>query len=217
MIRNKVALISAVIILGVCMYLYFPFPNNVMLDARSTFMSFPIHNQDGYILLGLIGSVMFIIAMILLGIGMKKYQIRTIVIAVIVYAILPNVLITMYQETLANGIKAISYDGNGNCNFENVSKNQLNGECDFILHNRSNKAVTFELEFLDSIFLEDQLRMESLMNTAGPYIITIGANQKKSIHLRELLNLSNVQDHIESGGSSNVHFKLIDGETTRTL
>ena len=65
MIRSKVALISSVVILGICMYLYFPFPNNVMLEARSTFMSFPIRNQEGFILLGIIGSILFIIAMIL--------------------------------------------------------------------------------------------------------------------------------------------------------
>ena len=57
MIKSKLALISSVIILGICMYLYFPFPNNEILGARSTFMSFPIRNQKGYILLGIIGSV----------------------------------------------------------------------------------------------------------------------------------------------------------------
>src|SRR3954463_16141667 len=128
MIRSKVTLISSVVILGICMYLYFPFPNNVMLEARSTFMSFPIRNQDGFILLGIIGSILFIIAIILLFIGIKKYRFRTIVIVVIIYAILPNLLITMYQETLASGITAISYDGNGNCNFEYVSEDLLNGE-----------------------------------------------------------------------------------------
>ena len=90
MIRSKVALISSIVLLGICMYLYFPFPNNVMLEARATFMSFPIRNQDGYIPLGIIGSVLFIIAMILLFIGIKKYRFRTIVIVVIVYAILPS-------------------------------------------------------------------------------------------------------------------------------
>ena len=89
MIRSKVALIGSVIILCICMYLYFPFPNNVMLEARSTFMSFPIRNQEGYVLLGIIGSILFIIAMILLVIGIKKYHFRTIVIVVIVYAFLP--------------------------------------------------------------------------------------------------------------------------------
>ncbi len=217
MIKSKVALISSVIILGICMYLFFPFPNNVMLESRSTFMSFPIHNQDGYISLGIIGSVLFIIAMILIVIGLKKYHIRTILIVVIVYAILPNILITMYQETLANGIKAISYDGNGKCNFESVGEDSLNGECDLVLHNRSNEAVSFELEFLDSFITEDEVRMESLMNLAGPFNITIEANRKKSIHLEELLELSDVPKHIEEGTSFNIHFKLIDGETTRTL
>jgi hypothetical protein len=217
MIKSKLALISSVFILGICMYLYFPFPNNVMVEARSTFMSFPIRNQDGYILLGIIGSVLFIIAMILLVIGMKKYHFRTIIIVVIVYALLPNLLIAMYQETLAGGIIAIAYDGNGKCNFESVSKNLLNGECNLVLHNRSNEAVSFELEFIDSFFMEDDVRMESLMNLAGPYNITIEANRKKSIHLKELLELSDVPKHIEEGTSSDIHFKLIDEKNTRTL
>ena len=217
MIRSKVALICSIVILGICMYLYFPFPNNVMFEARSTFMSFPIRNHNGYILLGIIGSFLFIIAMTLLVIGIKKYHFRTIVIVVIVYAILPSVLITMYQETFASGIKAISSDGNGTCNFEYVSEDLLNGECSLLLHNRSNKAVTFELEFLDSFFMEDEIRMESLMNVSGPYNITIEANQKKSIDLKELLDLSDVPKHIDGGTSNGIHVKLIDGESTRIL
>ena len=217
MIRNKAALISSIVILGICMYLFFPFPNNVMLEARSTFMSFPIRNQEGYIVLGIIGSLLFIFAMILLVIGIKKYHFRTIVIVVIVYAFLPNLLITMYQETFASGIMAISYDGNGKCDFENVRDDVLNGECNLVLHNRSNNVVSFELEFLDSYFMEDEVRMESLMNIAGPYSITIEANSKESIQLKELLDLSGVPKHIDGGSSSNVHFKLIDGDTTRIL
>ncbi|KOO51415.1 hypothetical protein [Viridibacillus arvi] len=217
MIRNKVALISSIVILGICMYLYFPFPYNVMVEARSTFMSFPIHNQDGYIVLGIIGSVLFIIAMILLVIGIKKYQFRTLVIVVIIYTILPKLLITIYQETLASGIMAISYDGNGKCDFENVEEDLLNGECNLVLHNRSNEAVSFDLEFLDSYFMKDEVRMESLMNLAGPYSITIEANREKSINLKELLDLSDVPKHIEGGTSFNIHIKLIEGETARTL
>ncbi|MEH7114669.1 hypothetical protein V7124_20270 [Neobacillus niacini] len=217
MIKSKFALIASVILLGICMYLYFPFPNNVMLEARSTFMSFPIRNQDGYILLGIIGSVLFVIAMILLVNGMKKYHFRTIIIVLIVYGLLPNLLILIYQETLASGITAISYDGNGKCNFESVSQDLLNGECNFVLHNRSNEDVSFELEFMDSFFMEDEVRMESLMNLAGPYSITIEANRKKSIHLKKLLELSDVPKHIEEGTSSDIHFKLMDGGTARTL
>lgn len=217
MIRSKVALISSIVILCICMYLYFPFPNNVRLEARSIFMSFPISNHDGYILLGIIGSVLFIVALILLIVSIKKYHFRTIAIVVIVYSLLPQFLITMYQETLASGILAISYDNNGECDFKSVGDDLLNGDCNFVLHNRSNKDVSVDLELLDSFFGEDEVRMESLLNLAGPYRISIEANHKKSIHLKELLDVTNVPKHIDGGTSNGVHFKLSDGKTTRIL
>ncbi len=216
MIRNKVALILSAIILFICMFLFLPFPNNETLDAYSKFMSFPINNKNGYIVSGIIGAVLFIIAMILLVIGIKKYHFRTIVIVIIVYTLLPKILITMYQEALANGIMAVSYDGNGSCNFEHVSDDSINGKCNLVLHNHSSKDVTFELEFLDS-FIEDGIRAESLMNVNGPYSITIKANRKEAIHLKELLDLSNVPKHIDSGTSMDIHVKLIDGKTSRIL
>ncbi|MDQ0430177.1 hypothetical protein QOZ98_003013 [Planomicrobium stackebrandtii] len=216
MVKNKLALFSSFIILCICMYLFFPFPNNVMVEARTTFMSFPIENQNGYISLGIMGSVLFVIALVLLFIGMKKYQFRALLIVVLVYTFLPNLLITTYQETLASGITAISYDNNGQCNFELIDQ-KMTGECNLVLHNRSNEAVSFELEFIDSFFMEDKVRMESLMNLAGPYRITIEANQKKAIHLNELLDLSGVPRHIDAGESSDIHFKLTDTEKTRTL
>jgi len=86
-----------------------------------------------------------------------------------------------------------------------------------VLHNRSGKDVSFELEFLDSFFMEDGVRMESLVNLAGPYRMTIEANRKKSIHLKELLDLSDVPKHIDGGTSNGIHFKLIEGKKTRTL
>lgn len=217
MIRSKLALIISFVILAICMSLYFPFPNNAMLGAHFTFMSFPLSNHDGYIFLGIIGSVLFVIAMILLGIGMKKYHWRTIIIVVLVYSFLPNILITIYQETLASGIAAISYDNNGECSFESVGQDLLDGECHLVLHNRSNEDVSFELEFIDSPYMEDGVRMESLMNLAGPYPMTIEANQKKPIQLKELLEVSDDPNHIEEGTSYDVHIKLMDGKKARSL
>lgn len=213
-IRSKVALISSVIILIICMCLFFPYPNNRMIDVTTTFMSFPIINGDGYISLGLIGSGLFIIAMILLVMGMKKYHYRSVLIVLILYTIMPTLLITAYQETFANGIAAISYNGNGDCEFELIREDVMNGECNFVLHNRSNETVTFELEFIDS-YIEDDTRMESLMNLAGPYHITLNANDKQSFQLKKSLDLSNVSNHIYGGTSYDIHFKLIEGEKTR--
>lgn len=217
MIRSKLALISSAIILCICLYLNFSISNDIKLDARSTFMSFPISNQNGYIVVGIIGSVLFMIALVLLVIGIKKFYFRTVIIVAIVHGLLPLILMTLYQETLASGIEAISYDGNGKCNFDLMNEDLLKGECDFVLHNHSNEAVSFELELLDSYFMDDGVRMESLMNLAGPYRFTIKANDKKSFHLNDILEVSGVPKHIEGGTSFKVHFKLIDGENTRTI
>ncbi|TXC85745.1 hypothetical protein FS935_19770 [Metabacillus litoralis] len=217
MIRNKAALIASAVIFSVCMCLYFPFPNNQTLDARETVMSFPIRNQDGYLPLGIIGSLLFLIALILLVIGMKKYHFRTIVLVMIVYSILPNFLISIYQETFASGISAVSYDGNGTCNFDSVKDDVLNGECKLVLHNRSNEAISFELEFLDSYHFEDDLRMESLMNINGPHMITIEANHKETLQMKEYLELYDVPNHIHSGTSYYINIKLIDGKSSRIL
>lgn len=215
MIKNKVAILSSIIIFAICRSLYFPFPNNALFRARTTFMSFPISDNQGYILLGIIGSVLFVIAMVLLVKGMKKYYFRTIIIALIVYAMLPTLLITIYQETIASGINAISYNGNGQCRFEDAGKDLINGECNLVLYNRSNRAVTFELQFLDSS--EDDPRFESLMNLGAPYHITIEANQKKLIHLKKVLDVSDVPKHIAGGTSNDVHVKLIYKENARIL
>lgn len=59
-----------------------------------------------------------------------------------------------YQETFASGIMAISYKGDGNCHFDMVGKDLMNGECTLVLHNRSNEAVSFDLQFIDTNFLK---------------------------------------------------------------
>ncbi|MCM3584804.1 hypothetical protein M3182_03475 [Mesobacillus maritimus] len=139
MIKNKIALIGSVVLFIICMCLFFPFPDNHMRGIRSSFMTFPIRNEEGYIPLGIIGSFLFIVAIFLLVISLAKYRFRTVVLSISAYSILPMALIIMYQETVANGIFAISYNGQGKCNFESVSEHILNGECDIVLHNRSNE------------------------------------------------------------------------------
>ncbi|MFJ7920853.1 hypothetical protein ACIQ6U_13950 [Lysinibacillus fusiformis] len=217
MIRNKVALVTSIILLGICMCLFFPFPNYQKVNARVSFMSFPILTDDGYVLLGLFGSALFILALILLVKGLKKFHLLSMGVVLITFALLPILLMTIYQETFARGIMAISYTENGECQFDVVSKDVLQGECHLELQNRSNEAVSFELEFLDDHLKGKGPRIDSLMNVAGPYHVTIEPNRKKFIHIKELLDLSDVPNHIQGGGSSFIHIKIIDGETARIL
>ncbi|MED4887208.1 hypothetical protein [Lysinibacillus fusiformis] len=217
MIKNKVSFVTSIILLGICMCLFFPFPNYQMVNARISFMSFPILTDDGYVLLGLFGSALFILALILLVEGMKKYHLLSIGVVLITFTFLPILLMTIYQETFARGIMAISYTKNGECQFDVVSKHVLHGECHLELQNRNNEAVSFELEFLDDHLTGKGPRIESLMNVAGPYYVTIEPNRNKFIHIKELLDLSDVLNHIQGGGSSFIHIKIIDGEAVRIL
>ena len=214
-IKSKVALICSVVMLSICMSMFFPYPNNIMTGARTIFMSFPLTNQDGLIVLGIVGSIWYIIAMILLYFSMEKYRARIVILAVFVYAFLLSILIAGYQETFATGVKAISYDNNGSCSFKYVSKDEMKGECELVLHNRSNEDVTFELEFLDSLNLEEGEQRESLMNRNGPYQFTIRANQEKSISVIELLDVSDVPKRFDGASSHDINLKLKDEEITR--
>ncbi|KYG70955.1 hypothetical protein [Planococcus maritimus] len=218
MIKNKAGFIVSFIVFAICMTLFFPFPNGVLNNANFIFMSFPIQDYNGYNFLGVFGSILFIVAIILLFNSLEKYRFRTVFAVVIVYMVLPSLLIIAYQETLATGVSAISYDGNGHCSFEAITENEvMGGECDLVLHNRSNEAVTIELEFMDSVFREDDMRMASLMNLAGPHLMTIDANSQQSIHLEELLDISDVSNHIYSGEAFGIHIKVVDGEKSRIL
>ncbi|MCR8848000.1 hypothetical protein NQ095_06235 [Rossellomorea sp. SC111] len=217
MIKNKKYLIASCLILIICMSLYFPFPNHQMIFERMTFMSFPISDQDGYNVLAIIGSFLFIFAIVLLVKGISKYHIRTVIIVLFSYSLLPLGLVMLYQETFAEGIAAISYDGTGTCDFERVSEDELNGECHLLITNHSGDPVTFDIEFLDSYIPDEDHRRTSLMNEGGPYRITVEANCEKMVEVKELLDLSDVPYHVDGGGSMNVHLRISDGEKERVL
>lgn len=216
MIKNITALISAVVLLAICMFLFFPYPNNPLIGATITFMSFPIQNEDGFVWKGIVATTIFLIAMALLIYGLKKFYVVAALLVLFLYALLPGYLVTAYQETIASGIGAISYDQNGECTFDTVEDNvRMKGECELTLKNHSSKPATFELEFMDTGFGSEESKMESLMNIAGPYTMTVEGNRTEFIELNEILDISDVSNHIYSGSSSDVHFKLIEKNKER--
>lgn len=216
MVRNKLALFGSFVMLAVCMILFFPFPHNDEYETLSEFMGMPIRNSDGYVELGIAGSILFIAAMVLLVIGLEKYKFRGVLIVSFGFVLLPQILIWLYQETFAQGIYAVSYGG-GSCVFERADEKSLKGECDLDLHNHSGEDTIVEVEFVDSYFPGEVSRKESLMNVNGPYFITLEANEKRSIRLEELLDVSHIPKTIDGGSFSNVQIKLKEGENSRIL
>ena len=215
MVKNKIALSSSIVLFIVCLCLSAFIPIREKISAYLEIMSFPILNTDGFQIRGIVGAILLIFAFVLLVLSLNKFRVRTFFIAVLVYAYLPTILMTIYQETFAKGVSAISYDGNGNCEFENIKEDIMRGKCSLVLYNRGHEAVTFELVFMDSPFWEEEVRFESLMNEAGPYHITIEGNTKQAITLDELINVIDIPNHIENGTANNVHIQLIDGKRVR--
>lgn len=86
MIRSKFAVIGAIILFIICMWLFFPFPDDPLLHATTIFMSIPIMDHDGYIKAGVIGSFLFVIAMVLLMFGLKKFRLRSLIIVIFLYS-----------------------------------------------------------------------------------------------------------------------------------
>ncbi|WP_347860866.1 hypothetical protein U0355_09135 [Salimicrobium sp. PL1-032A] len=219
MIKSRKAIISSLLIMCVCAGLFFPYPDNPMVGVHSTLLSFPIMNEDGYIIRGIIGAVLLVTGLIMLAAGMKKYRFRAVILLILLYTALPPVLITVHQETFASGIGAVSLKDNGVCEFEERSKDVVDGHCELVFHNRSNEPVTFELTFLDSSFAGKDMRVESLMNIEGPYSITIEANEERRIEVDESIDVSDMTEgeHVDSGASFDIHLKLRNEGNERIL
>ncbi|MGD7045658.1 hypothetical protein [Jeotgalibacillus proteolyticus] len=210
MVKNKFFLVFSAILFCLSIVIYFIIPNERKLQGTLTVMNFPVQDHNGMVVWGTIGTVFFIACLFCLASGLEKYRARSVIGVIIVFSFLPGILMDAYQETFASGVKAVSYNQEGECYFETVEEDQISGECTFVLHNRSNEEVTFEVEFIDSFyFVEENHKMVSLMNLAGPHKITLEANEKRSIRMTELLDVSKIPNHIDSGSSYGIELKLI--------
>ncbi|WP_336824337.1 hypothetical protein [Sporosarcina sp. USHLN248] len=90
-------------------------------------------------------------------------------------------------------------------------------KCELELFNHSSDTVTFQLNFLDSPFVEVGSQVESLMNLNGPYTITIEGKRTRTVKLQELIDVSDVFRPINNAYSRNIHITIADGAKTRIL
>ncbi len=213
MIANKSRFIIGVGLFILLFLVFIPFPNNWTYDATITLMGFPIQTKDGIDFLGIICAILFFLAAFLLYSSLKKYQGRLLILAILLFFLLPNPVITLYQEMFAHGINAISYDNNGSCEINSFQDNELRIECEISLQNRSNKPVSFEIEFLES-YLASHLST-SLLNLNGPYVLKLNPYEMRTFHFKETIDVRNVSNHFESGSQSFINFILKDDEKSR--
>ncbi|PWU69971.1 hypothetical protein [Gracilibacillus dipsosauri] len=197
MIKSKSMFYISLVFLFVAILLNFPFPHSypfgeVILIA----WNIPIRFADGLITVGIVVIFLLIIGLFLLVSSLKKYRGRIGFLVFILIIFTPGFMVNAYQENFATGIYAVSYAAEeSECRFEMKSGETVHGECELSFINYSNHDVPFTVEFNEY----DDPPMVSLMNNNAPYKITLGANETKRIRLETDIDVSDIQNHVESG------------------
>lgn len=211
MIKNGYFFSIALVLLFMCMMLTVPFPNTLHIERGISVVNVLIKTENGYQREGVLTLLLLFVSLYFLVKAVRNYRILWGISALILFIFVPSILVNAYQHTYATGIAAISYDvEKSDCQFEMVDDFTLKGSCRLPLQNLSSDEVTFNIEFYESYWYEDAVRMVSLMNEDAPYEVTLKGNEKKWVRVEALIDVTEIVNHIEKGTVSGVHI-IIDG------
>lgn len=59
--------------------------------------------------------------------------------------------------------------------------------------------------------------MVSLMNNNSPYVVKLKGNERKTVKVESNIDVSNIENHVENGGSTGVNIIIKSGEKIRKL
>lgn len=218
MIKNGYFFAIAIVLLLICMVLTVPFPDALNTERGVSVFNVLVQTNNGYQKEGIFTVLLLIVSICLLVKAVKRHQMILGISAIICFIFVPSILVNVYQYTLATGIDAISYDvDKSDCRFNMVDDFTLKGTCRLPLQNLSSEDVTFNIEFYENYWYEDDVRMVSLMNESAPYEVTLRGKQKKWVRVETLIDVSQIENHIENGTVSGVHIIIEGGVQKRKL
>jgi len=217
MIKNKKMFYIAIILFVATLILNLPFPNKSSLgETVASDFNIPIRSANGLLYVGITSLILLLAGLYFLNISLNKYHFRAILIAIIAAIFAPSMIVSLYQETFATGIYAVSYKRElSNCNFDMINKKTLHGECKLPLKNYSSNDVKFNIEFYDEY--DGGLPMVTLMNNNGPYEVKLKGNQRKTEKIEADIDVSKIEKHIISGNAAGVNIVLKSGRKMRKL
>lgn len=201
----------------ISMILAFPFPHNRPFgEAIFSFFQIPLEFGHGFQTVGIMNTILFFTSIFLLIDALEKYRIRFVLLLIIAGNVVPAVLVDTYQSTLASGIYAVTYQKEeSNCEFNRQNGSSLHATCTLPFVNHSNEAVQFSLDFTDRY--EEEVRMVTLLNENGPYQVAIQANEYREITIDTVIDVSQIENAVESGSSSFLSIEIHQNQNTRNL
>lgn len=220
MIKSKKMLWIALSLFIISTAISFPFPHAIPYgETIISVFNFPIRTVNGLNFMGVFSFALFIASLFFLTRSLKKYHKRAVLIAIILVVLLPQMLISSYQKTIATGIYAVFYDREASyCEFEMVGESTLGGECELSFENYSTDDLQYTLEFHESYPFEDEVPMVSLMNhNKVPYEVSIEGKEKKVVKIKTNIDVSNIENHVEGGSASDINIIIRSGDKIRKL
>lgn len=218
MIKNRYCFGISVILWLICMWLTMPFPNALSTEQGVAVLNVLIKTKDGYQIEGLLTILLLCISLYFLIYAVKKYRIFWSIALIVSFVFVPTLSVNAYQNTLATGIQAVSYDiDKSECKFKLEDDYTLKGACHLPLQNLSTEEVAFNLLFYETYWHEDVVRSVSLMNEGLPYEVKLKGKQKKWVKVEALINVSQIENHIEKGTVSGIHIMINGGGQIRKL
>ncbi|SEN55557.1 hypothetical protein SAMN05192533_11521 [Mesobacillus persicus] len=209
-IINKKLLVFAGILFITSTALTFPFPDTYLSSRTLTsIFNIPITTMDGVNTIGVFGLLLLVASLLLLAKSLDKYRVRSVFVAMILFMLMPYLLISIYQQTIATGIYAVNYElDSSQCEFTRVDANTVNGVCEFSFTNNSRNAVEFGVEFYDDYWYEESVQTVSLMNTGAPYKVELAGKEKKRVTVETNIDVSEVENQFDQASSYQVNIKI---------
>jgi hypothetical protein len=219
LIKNIKFFWAAIILLMLSSIVNFPFPNKSPFgETILSVVNIPVQNGVWKQFVGIASLVLLILGLFFLTRSLEKYHKRAVLLALIIIATVPSMVIGTYQKTLATGTYAVTYDKfRSNCNFTLVDDSTLNGECELPFENRSEEEVQFTLDFYEEHLFDNDTPVVSLMNNDAPYNVRLQGKESKVVKIQTNIDVSNMKKHIQGGGASEINIIIKSGDKTRKL
>ncbi len=217
-IRSYKKLYIAIGIFVLVMIFNLPFPHSVPFSAGNDYiMGIQINGSSGFNFVGLFLIVALCVGVYLLATSLEKYRVRLVFLALILFSLLPQYMVDVYQNTLASGIYAIDYDiDTSDCQFEQLDDKRMDVTCNLPLENLSNDEVKFDIRFLNASLLGDQRKLVPLINESGPFEVSLQGSETKMVRIQTEVDISRLNSYSD-GGSTNVHIEIVQGKKMRRL
>ncbi len=219
MIKNKKMFYLALFLFIASLFLIFPFPHESPYgETVASVLNIPVQSVNGLQYVEIASLVLLITSLYFLTKSVNKYHGRVVLFAIIIAMFAPLMIVSSFQQTVATGIYAVSYERDwSNCRFDMVNESTLRGECELPFENHSRNDVQFTIEFYEKYYFEDDVQMVSLMNNNAPYEVKLKGNERKMVKIKSEIDVSHIENHIESGSLTGVNMIIKSGEKLRKL